>query len=283
MSPRHRLEKAYDMDAREPQDSELEQELDHLYQKAAGIDQPEDEHNRTAMQSDGKTPAATDIQKPTEIRSIQKKRRRFHTSHIGWGLAFTLFFLGMIGYFYWPGGYDYGTFQFKGIAYPLKTHRLTGEERYYNGKDWIRPSVDVGVIAPAAEESKDQSVTSTPPAQESVNQTTTPPPVEKSGQIHEAPPAADTPPKGRGKRYAIQLRAFPEGQKQKAMTFLEDLRKRTPDVSMETVSMAERGVWHRILLGNFSTRKKATDYLKSNRLAREHPGSFIQRRIKRGP
>jgi cell division septation protein DedD len=282
MSPQHRQEKTYDMDAREPQDSELEQELDHLYQKVANLDQPEDKQNRTAMQSDGETPAATDTQKPAEIRSVQKKRGRFHTSRIGWGFAFTLLVLGTIGFFYWPGAYDYGTFHFKGIAYPLKTHRLTGETRYYNGKEWLRPPIDIGIVARTAEESKDQAVT-TPPAEEPENQAITPPPIGKNGQILEAPPAADTPPEGRRKRYAIQLRAYPEDRKQNATAFLEDMRKRTPDVSMETVSIAERGVWHRILLGNFSTRKEAADYQKSDLLTREYPESFIQRKIKSGP
>ncbi len=52
---------------------------------------------------------------------------------------------------------------------------------------------------------------------------------------------------------------------------------------METVFIAERGVWHRILLGNFSTRKEAADYQKSDRLAREYPESFIQKKFESGP
>lgn len=283
------------MDEREPRDSELERELDHLYRKTAGLDQPEDEHHRTAMQSDGETPAAKDIQKPAEIRRLQKKRRRFHVSRIGWGLTVILFFLGAIGFFYRPGAYDYGTFQFKGIAYPLKTHRLTGETRYYNGKEWLRPPVETAIIPLTAQESKDQTI-SPPPAEESINQAIAPPPAEepkdeapsppraeRNKRLREAPAAVDTPPKGRWKRYAIQLRAYPEDQKQNALAFLEDLRKERPDVSMETVSIAERGVWHRILLGHFPTRKEAADYQTRNRLEREHPGSFIQRKTKSGP
>ncbi len=173
MSPRHRQEKTYDMDAQEPRDSELEQELDNLYQKVAGLDQPEDKQNRTAVQSDGKTPAATDIQKPTEIQSVQKKRRRFHASRIGWGLAFTLLFLGMIGFFYWPGAYDYGTLHFKGTADPLKTDRLTGETRYRDGEKQSQPPVETAIPAPSAEESKDQDVTP-PPVEQPKDQAVAP-------------------------------------------------------------------------------------------------------------
>jgi hypothetical protein len=295
MSPRHRKEKTCDMDAQEPQDSELEKELDNLYQKAAGLDQPEDKQSRTAVQSDGKTAAATDIQKPTEIQSEQKKRRRFHTSRIGWGLAFALLALGIIGFFYWTRAYDYGTLHFKGTATPLKTDRLTGETRYPDGEKQPQPPVETVIPAPSAEGSKDHGFATPPieqpkdqaavppPPEESKNQALATPPIEKKRKVHKAPPAATTPPRGRQKRYAIQLRAYAEDQKENAMAYLEDLRKRAPDVSMETVFIAERGVWHRILLGTFATRKEAANYQKSDRLAREYPESFIQRKFESGP
>ena len=282
------------MDAQEPRDSELEQELDNLYQKAVGLDQPEDKQSRTAVQSDGKTPAATDIQKPTGIQYVQKKWRRFHASWIGWGLAITLFFLGAIVFIYWPRAYDSGSLHSKGTTTPLKTDRLTGETRYPDGEKQSQPLVETAIAAPSADESKDQGVTTppveqpkdqaavTPPPEESKNQALATPPLEKR-QIHKAPPAATAPPKGRQKRYAIQLRAYAEDQKENAMAYLEDLRKRTPDVSMETVFIAKRGAWYRILLGNFSTRKEAADYQKSDRLAREYPESFIQRKLESGP
>ncbi len=288
-------EKTYDMDAQEPRDSELEQELDHLYRKVAGLDQLEDKQNRTAVQNDGETPAATDIQKPAEIRSVQKKRGRFHAYRTGWGVAIILLFLGSIFFFYWPGAYNNGNPHPKGAADALKTDRSTGETGYRDGEKPSQPPIETAVAAPSAGESKDQDVTPPPVDQrkdqvvapqhpeETKNQALATQPIEKKRQVHKAPPAADTTPEGRRKRYAIQLRAYPEDRKQNATAFLEDLRKRTPDVSMETVSIAERGVWHRILLGNFSTHKEAADYQKSDRLAREYPESFIQKKFKSGP
>jgi hypothetical protein len=204
MPPRHCREKIDDMGAGEPRESELEQELDSLYRKVAGLDQRSDEHSRTAVKTDEKAPAAVNIQRPISTRAAQKKRRRFLSARFAWGLVFVLFFAGTIGFFFRPGAYDRGT-------------------------------------------------------------------------------VADTPPGGRQGRYAIQLRAYPEGQKQNAITFLDDLRKRSPDASMETVLIAERGVWHRILLGNFSTLDEAAEYQKKNSLAREYPYSFIQRKFASGP
>ncbi|MDP1991218.1 MAG: SPOR domain-containing protein, partial [Syntrophales bacterium] len=253
-----------------------------LYRKVAGLDQPEDKQNRTAVQNDGETPAATDIQKPAEIRSVQKKRGRFHGSRTGWGVAIILLFLGSIFFFYWPGACNNGTPHPKGAADALKTDRSTGEAGSRDGEKPSQPPIETAVAAPSVEESKDQDVTP-PLVDQPKNQALATQPIEKKRQVHKAPPAAGATPEGRRKRYAIQLRAYPEDRKQNATAFLEDLRKRTPDVSMETVSIAERGVWHRILLGNFSTRKEAADYQKSNRLAREYPESFIQRKFESGP
>lgn len=268
-------EKKYDMSAEQPQDSDLEQELDSLYRKVAGLDPPEDKRDRTALKTDRKTFAAANIQKPIKARAAQKKKRRFHISGFDWVLAFILFSLGAIFILSRPGMYDQGTIHVRGTAYPLKTHRLTGEARYYNGKEWLRPPVDAGVIAlPAEAPKKDQTITPLP---------VEPPPAEEKKVVPAEPPVADTPPGGRRGEYAVQIRAYPEDQKQNALMFLEDVRKRAPDVSMETVSIAGRGVWHRILIGNFSTAEQAAEYQKNDRAAREHPYSFIQRKQESGP
>jgi hypothetical protein len=228
----------YDMGAGEPRDIELERELDNLYRKVAGLDQPEDERTRMASKRDGITPAAADIQEPARTKPAQQKRQRFRTSGLVWCLVFGLFFFGMIGFLFWPG------------------------------EEWLQPPIDTGIIAPTAEETKDQTVT--------------PLPVEDKGEISGEPPGADLPPGGRPVRYAIQIRAYPEDQRQNAMTFLADLRQRAPDVSVETVAIPGRGVWHRVLLGDFSTTEEAAEYQKSDRVAREYPYRFIQKRFGSG-
>lgn len=254
MPPWPRGEKTYHMGLGKPGDSELERELDSLYQKVAGLDSPEDKAN---------------IQKPSRARSAKNKKRRFRTSPFYWGLVFTLFFFVTIGLFYWPGVYYYGILQFRGTAYPLKTNRLTGEARYYNGKEWLRPPVDTGIIVLPAEEPRNQIVA--------------PPLAEEKEKVLAEPPLTQAPPGDRQGRYGLQIRAFPEDQKQNALMFLEDMRKRAPDVSMETVSIEGRGVWHRILLGNFLTAEEAAEYQKNDGVAREHPYGFIQRKHRGGP
>jgi len=76
--------------------------------------------------------------------------------------------------------------------------------------------------------------------------------------------------------YAVQIRAYPENRKREAMAFTDDVRKKESRVSMETVSIPGRGVWHRILIGDFPTAEEAAEYRESRQLTREYPYSFVQ-------
>ena len=77
-------------------------------------------------------------------------------------------------------------------------------------------------------------------------------------------------------RYAIQIKAFPDKEKTDAMAFVGAMKKERPDVQMETVNTRERGVWHRILLGNFSSQEDASQYMREAKILDTYPGSFIQ-------
>jgi hypothetical protein len=224
------------MGAEKPRENELEQELDDLYRKVAGLDQPVEIDNRTVSRRAGKRPATANTQKPITACPVQTKRRRLHTAILGWGLIFSLLLLAAIGFF---------------------------------GRESLRPSVDNRIIAPPAQGAKGQGVA--------------PLPAEENGMVITEPPVDDPPTDSRQARYAIQLRAYPGNQKQNAILFLEDLRKRSPDVTMETVGVAESGIWHRILLGDFSTVDEAVEYRNNDSLAQENPYSFIQRKLANGP
>ncbi len=78
------------------------------------------------------------------------------------------------------------------------------------------------------------------------------------------------------KKYSIQIRAYSENDKNAAMEFVTDLRKRLPDVHMERVDIRGRGVWYRILLGHFANIDEASTYLKEKNVLKAYPGSFVQ-------
>ena len=78
------------------------------------------------------------------------------------------------------------------------------------------------------------------------------------------------------KKYSIQIRAYPESDKNYATEFVTDLRKRQPDVYMEKVNVQGRGVWYRILLGHFANIDEASTYMKEKNVLKAYPGSFVQ-------
>ena len=108
--------------------------------------------------------------------------------------------------------------------------------------------------------------------------TVTPPDVTKiNAEKRDSPVAAASSKTQSETKYAIQIKAFPEKEKNKAMAFVEAMKKKRPDVQMETVNIRKRGIWHRILLGNFSNQEEASRYMREEKILDTYPGSFIQR------
>lgn len=89
-------------------------------------------------------------------------------------------------------------------------------------------------------------------------------------------------PDGPRKGYAIQIRAYPEAQSDQALAFLETIRRRHPDARIETVPTPDRGLRHRILVGDFSSEGEAEENRLSRGVAQEYPFSFVQRASARG-
>ncbi len=234
--------------------------------------------------------------------------------------GFTLFLVavlslvGAVGFLHSPWIYRQGTIDVNGRIYPLKTHRLTGESLYHDGSRWVPPPDKAGGVVIGNEVMRTQAVVPTPvePAPKTEPLPVLPPPVPSPGRYaaqYPAPPsekkpaapasqealqkprpevptetAVSAPPPGSPPgRYAIQIRAYPEEKRQSALAFLAEMKKKRPDVSMETVTIAGRGVWHRILIGRFSTTEEAEDYRKHENLAREYPYCFVQLRSGNGP
>jgi hypothetical protein len=77
-------------------------------------------------------------------------------------------------------------------------------------------------------------------------------------------------------KYAIQIKAYPEAEKNDAMAFAKDLKKTQPDVYVEKVKIRKRGVWYRILKGQFASIEDASNYMKEKNILEKHPGSFVQ-------
>ncbi len=77
-------------------------------------------------------------------------------------------------------------------------------------------------------------------------------------------------------KYAVQIKAYPETDRNEAMAFVKDMQKTQQDVHMERVSVAGRGVWYRIMVGHFASYEDASKYIREKKVSNAHPGSFVQ-------
>ena len=242
------------------QEGELERELDDLYRKVAGLDPAEEPADLKPPETVApRSPIRTRL--PRRTKPIRTKRRRPRVAPIVWTIAVVLFIAGAMALLYPLAVYRHGDLNVGGVDYPSKTHRLTGETRYFNGDQWLRPPVPGSVTRNAAAQKGGASAGS---------------PGAGRGDSRPGALLSGRPPEAPARAYAIQLRAYPEEQRANAAAFLEELRRREPDASLVTVRITGQGVWHRILVGRFPTAEAAADYRKSRGLDREYPYSFIQ-------
>lgn len=259
------------MSQEEPKESDLEQELEALYRKVASPDHTEDisrpEPPSITEIPESARPDIRDRADAPEADKDKKERPPIRISRSVSGVVFSLLVLALIAVFFWPTMYHYDAFTLEGKVYPLRINRLTGEASCFDGNDWSRPPLPAPVRKPVPENPAVQSAAAVPP---DVNHT-------KAGAL--VPPAAPAPIKTKTETgYAIQIRAFPANEKKEAFAFVENVKKKLSDIRMETVQVPGRGVWHRILIGDFSSREEADDNMKKRKLPEAYPGSFIQKK-----
>jgi len=252
----------------ETKEADLEQELDTLYRKVASPDQVGDISypEPPPLKTETKVPDEGQGYDTTEKRSMQRKEKHIRPfNKILSGLIFSVIVLVLIATFLWPTMYYYDAFNFDGKVYPLRINRFTGETAYSDGTGWIRPPFSAVLKGLVPVNVEDRSATVTPPEVTKIN-------VERRDS-----PVAAAPSKTQSEtKYAIQIKAFPEKEKTDALAFAEAVKKKRPDVQMETVNIRERGVWHRILLGNFSSHEDASKHMRETIILDTYPGSFIQ-------
>ena len=97
-------------------------------------------------------------------------------------------------------------------------------------------------------------------------------PVDKTQDV----PPVTSPKSADAGKYAVQIKAYPETEKNAAMAFVEDMKKKETDVHMERVSLNKRGVWYRIMVGHFARSEDASSYIKEKKISDAYPGSFVQ-------
>jgi cell division septation protein DedD len=212
----------------------------------------------------------------------------------------------IIMFFGWPTLYHYDSLKIGNKIYPLRISRLTAHLDYFDGKAWLDSPIHadlplqqtvnsqqfqeysvithseiaalpLDVADPAKGKAEPPSPRRSEPLMKSMTfrspidsyPDTGNPPLPTSPQN----PAKIAPDKGKG--YSIQIKAFRDPHE--ARVFADDLKKKEPGIHIETALLEGRGVWYRILLGNFKTEKEALHYFTIKRTKDVYPGSFIKK------
>jgi hypothetical protein len=281
------------MEREEPKALELEQELDALYRKVASVDKTgKTAHPVLELKAEAAEPEEPQIRDfreippPTPKKEERRPRRFFRIIPV---LLFLILLLCLIAVFFWPTIYHYDTLHSDGKAYPLRISRLTGESSYFDGAVWKRPPLPEAVKAPVPQS---PNISAAPIAPTEAVKT----PVPQSPNIPAAPiippeatqiktqtansSAAPVTEETHAKNaYAIQIKSFPENQKKEALAFMKKHKKKgLPAITMETIPIQGRGVWYRMLVGDFPTIKDASNAITKLNLDNAYPGCFVQKK-----
>ncbi|MBZ0165283.1 MAG: SPOR domain-containing protein [Candidatus Omnitrophica bacterium] len=93
----------------------------------------------------------------------------------------------------------------------------------------------------------------------------------------EAPAPAPTPapvakaPASKDSKYSIQVASFKD--KAKAQKKVEELNKKDYQAFLMSKDVKDKGTWHRVYVGKFSSKSEATDYLP--KVKKDYSSSFI--------
>jgi hypothetical protein len=247
------------MGKKEPKDLDLEQELEALYRKVASTDPPGDSsYTLQQLKTETAAPEEPGLSEQMNDCPIPRKEgstRRFLLMAIG--VFFPLSLLCLVAIFFWPTIYNYESLNLREKVYPTRINKLTRETP-------LNSPVSESIKKPVSGNLKTPSAI-------------IPPETSKIKAQAEESTAAPAPLKTRNKaKYVIQIKAFPENRKKDALAFMEDVKKRVPDMQMKTINIAGHGVWYRIWVGNFTSMKEASNNMRKLKLSESYPDSFIR-------
>jgi hypothetical protein len=256
------------MEKDEPREMELEQELESLYHKVASLAPVEDKQEQNKeLRGQTKAPDELKLQYPSEESvSQEKEKRKFRLSRVVPALGVFTFIIVLIAVFFWRTIYHYDSINSGGKIYPLRINSLTGDIAYFNGTEWLRPPIPAGVTKEIPATPNNQSAMVQPAGEKTLK--------DKAGDL----PILSSSKTSNDRKYAVQIKAYPEAEKKDALAFVEELRKSRSDIHVDRVQMPGRGVWYRILLGHFASAEETSNYIKEKQIVNAHPGSFTQQK-----
>ncbi|MEI7636622.1 MAG: SPOR domain-containing protein [Syntrophus sp. (in: bacteria)] len=253
------------MEKEEPKDIELEQELEALYRKVASVDPTGDSSYPLQHLKTG-TAAPEEPRLPEQRKNISVPRKEGSTKRLlllAIGVFFFLGFFCLVAIFFWPTIYYYESLNIGEKVYPIRINKLTGEASYFNGTVWLNPPASEAIKKPVSGNLNNPSAII--------------PPETTKIKVQAGESTAPAPLNIRDKaKYVIQIKSFPEKEKKDALAFMEEAKKKMPEIKIKIVRITDHGVWHRILVGNFTSMKEASDKMKKLELSDSYPDCFIR-------
>lgn len=156
------------------------------------------------------------------------------------------------GVFFWPGLYEVATIRTGDRIYPTRINRITGSVHYFDGETWRKTPVP-SIGASDRVQTLPENV-----------------PLPERQETQKALPVIE-----KNQPFAVQIKALDNWLD--ANNMMMALKKTGADVHFVAVSMGDRGIWYRILLGHFRTFDEASAFMQANRLKDFFPDSFVQK------
>lgn len=302
------------MDSVEKTEEQLSQELEAMYTRVASIEMPADENiqtsnielhqkecliqtldegqqednirtyqlrqgnfarptvagmHKTAPDADNKTEPDMDSALPTPA-----KKRPLTAAVLA--LALVCMMTALLLLLIWPALYEYALIIKDGNLHPVRIHKITGKADYLDAENWRNlPDNSTALRVPA-------STVPVPPVKpsawkESLPEQAMPPETRHSLSFPEETKTSTTP-AGKGQKrgaFSIQIKAFdnlPETHK-----LVAELKNKGVDAFSVEAAVGNRGVWHRVMIGQFNTADEAIQFVKSHKIRDSYPDSFIQK------
>jgi len=175
--------------------------------------------------------------------------------------------------FFWPELYHYKIIAVGDQHYPLRIHRITGDTAYFNGREWTSPPLKMASpskSSPNPSPPENRPPASVPEMDFRKEEKTPPPPLKEVVERRELDSARNA----TRQIYRVQIMAYPD--RSRADNLAEKLRERYRQVKIQAATLPGKGVWHRVLVGEFADYGAAQSFLDKEKFSRNYPGSFVQ-------
>lgn len=288
------------MEPEEKTEEQLAAELEAMYKRVASIERPAEtedlgdeipvhQQEEIMRLSSEAGVVETARGRAAEIPPAVPPQRRRSRNAGALAVIFVCICVLIYGAIFWPTLYEAAMIQRDGNLYPVRINRITGHVAYFDGGQWrpapipaSRPAVPATPVPVAAALTAAAPPVATLPQKEAL-------PGRRQAHAPAAPQAQNqtssahgitkqAPPRGGGtdRFLAVQIKSFEDPAE--ARKLVDELRKTGMEADSVAVTVGDRGIWNRVLVGRFTDPEEASKFMREHKIKAVYPDSFIQKR-----